>query len=444
MPVSEFLAVARDALSRDTDISNDQGTSGGNTKASRSTTRRTGASTNTPSTDAAQRSSYGNAGNSGYGQMGGGGGASRGAQHSSLSDPEASSAPESAVVGKTLLIADSRSNTLIVNGSPEHVQIIDRLIERMDLRPQQIYISTIIAQVNLGGQFQYGIDALKALDDFSIHQGATPTTPATGTGTSTGTGTGLTSGTGAAALSATALDIPINFKNYDWTKLNLYGQVGSLGRYIHMLEGDKNFKLLSRPCFTLQNSQKATISSGQRIAVPVSTLSNVGAGIGNTASVSSSIEYRDVVLKLEVIPLINSNDEVTLQIAQVNDNVTGQQTLGSNTVPIIGTEELQTTVTVKNGTTVVLGGLITEKVTKSENGVIFLRHIPILKHLFNYTDMQKDREETLIFIQPSIISRNDPLDRPNAIEAGRSKVLDVGLQFANERPEVRRAMPSSQ
>ncbi|MDB6075985.1 MAG: Type secretion system protein, partial [Verrucomicrobiaceae bacterium] len=331
MPVTEFLAVARDALSRDTDISSDNGGSSGgagnNTKAGRSHSRRTSGSTNTPSTDAAQNQRNNSYGSNGFGgQSGGGsGGSFGGGSHTSLGDPEVSGAPESVVVGKTLLIADARSNTLIVNGSPEHVRIIDKLIERMDLRPQQIYISTIIAQVNLGKQFTYGLDAIKALDDFSVRQGNTlpsTTDPDTGLGTGTGVAAGAAAGVG-------GLNIPINFKGYDWNKLNLYGQLGSLSRYIHLLEGDKNFKLLSRPSFYLRNNEKATISSGQRIAVPVSTLSNVGAGVGNTASVSSSIEYRDVVLKLEVIPLINSNDEVTLQIAQVNDNITGQQLLGS-------------------------------------------------------------------------------------------------------------------
>jgi len=152
---------------------------------------------------------------------------------------------------------------------------------------------------------------------------------------------------------------------------------------LHLLEGNKNFKVLNRPSMTVRNNEKAVISNGQRIAVPVSTLSNVGGGVGNTAAVSSSIDYRDVVLKLEVVPLINSNDEVTLRIAQVNDNVVGQQTIGGNSIPTIGTQELVTTVSVKDGATVVLGGLITEREQRTENGVIFLRRIPVLKHLFN-------------------------------------------------------------
>jgi type II secretory pathway component GspD/PulD (secretin) len=164
--------------------------------------------------------------------------------------------------------------------------------------------------------------------------------------------------------------------------------------------------------------------------------------VGNTAAVSSSIEYRDVVLKLEVVPLINSDDEVTLRIAQVNDNVVGPQTIGGNSIPTIGTQELVTTVSVKDGSTVVLGGLITEREQRTENGVIFLRRIPVLKHLFNRKQVSKSREELLIFIQPKIIKSSDPLDLPNDIEAGRSRAFGESMRFANEIPEAKRALPA--
>lgn len=453
MPVVEFLQVARDALSRDTDIDSE----GNSTVGGSDTTKRRRSSTNSPSTDARQASRNSND----FGTGSDIGGDNNSSNRSILDDPEENGAPESVVVGKTLLIADSRSNMLIVNGSPEHVQIIDMLIQSMDLRPQEVYLSTVIGQLNLGDEYDYGVDMLKALDDFTLRRADTATTTTTvttgsgntATGTTTTTGTGTTTGTNsvigavtnaaAQALGTPGLvEFPVTFDGYDWSKFNLYGQIGSIGRYLHLLEGNKNFKVLNRPSMTVRNNEKAVISNGQRIAVPVSTLSNVGGGVGNTAAVSSSIEYRDVVLKLEVVPLINSDDEVTLRIAQVNDNVVGQQTIGGNSIPTIGTQELVTTVSVKDGSTVVLGGLITEREQRSENGVIFLRRIPVLKHLFNRKQITKAREELLIFIQPKIIKSSDPLDLPNDIEAGRSKVFGESMRFANEIPEAKRALPA--
>ncbi|MFZ4767789.1 MAG: hypothetical protein ACOYMN_22810 [Roseimicrobium sp.] len=86
-------------------------------------------------------------------------------------------------------------------------------------------------------------------------------------------------------------------------------------------------------------------------------------------------------------------------------------------------------------------GLITEREQRTENGVIFLRRIPVLKHLFNRKQVSRSREELLIFIQPKIIKSSDPLDLLNDIEAGRSRVFGESMRFANEIPEAKRALP---
>jgi type II secretion system protein D len=472
MPVANFLPAAYKALAKDTDIQNE----GGGEPSGASSGPRLRRSSNTPSTDA-NRSQSG----SGFGQFGqnnsfGGGSGSFGssADRSSLSldDPDSAGAPETVVVGRTLLIGDPQSNSLIVSGSPEHIAMIDKLIETLDTRPQQIYISTLIGQLNLNDQTKFGFDFLRLLDDFTVRRtrevsvtrettdpdGNTTTTDTTLTGngaTADGTATSVVNAnTGTNATTnvinnatqlvtdtAGLLDIPLNFRDFNWNQLNWYGQIGNLGRYINVLEGKKNFKILSRPSVYTTNNQKAVISSGTRIAVPVNILSN-GGFAGGVASTSASIDYRDVVLKLEVIPLINSDDEVTLQIAQINDNIVGSQTISNNTVPTLSTQEMTTTVTVKNGETIVLGGLITEQLGDDGRGVVFLRRIPVIKHLFGVTEKKLDRNELLIFIQPQIISPRDPLSKPNALEVGRTSILEETLKFGGETRPVRKAIPA--
>lgn len=434
LDVGDFLPVAYNALAKDTDIQSETGSSGMGGGSSSSSRRRPSSSPNTPSTDS-NRDSGGGFNNGGFnnnnGFNGGGFGFNSGSQsnrsdRSLLDDPEAASAPESLIVGKTLLIADPQSNSLVVSGSPEHIQIIDQLIEEMDVRPQQVYISTIIGQLSLGGEFNYGFDFLNALDDFTLRQ----------KNVSNGSGTG----SGTVAAVAGALDIPFNGEAFGTSAMSFYGQLGSISRYMKVLEGNKDFKVLSSPSMYTTNNGKAVISSGQRIAVPVNILSN--AGVGNIAATSASIDYRDVVLKLEVVPLINSDDEVTLRIAQINDNIIGEQNISGNTVPTIGTQELLTTVTVKNGATVVLGGLVTERTGSNERGAIFLRRVPVLKHLFGTTQKTTQRDELLIFIQPKIINSKDHLDSPNAIEARRSQIMEETIRFGMPLNEVPRALPT--
>ncbi len=453
MNVADFLPVAYNALARDTDIQTEGGMSivggggGGSAKP--------GNNINTPSTRANRGGDFdaGLAGGGFAGGLGGGTGFGQSSNRSLLDDPEQIAAPQSVVVGRTLLIADAQSNSLIVSGSPEHIDIIDRLLQEIDVRPQQIYISTIIGQLSLGDDLRYGFDFLNMLDDFSVQQNLTINTAsgsktrtnsfntdidALGLATTTGSRTGestLTFNSETAPGEPGNVVMPFDISNFNWNNLNLYGQLGSLSRYIHLLDSQRAFKVLSRPSVYTTNNGKAVISSGQRIAVPTQILSN-GAGLGGIASTSSSVDYRDVVLKLEVVPLINSDDEVTLRIAQINDNIIGQQEISGNSVPIISTQELVTTVTVKNGSTVVLGGLITERDGEAGRGVIFLRRIPVIKHLFGTTTIDRKREELLIFIQPNIINRSSPPDAPNHIERGRSRLMDDTIQFG-----VPRGMP---
>lgn len=426
LDVLDFLPVAYNALAKDTDIqSNDGGAASGGGQ-SKSARRGGIASSNSPSTDASRGLNGTNSALGMNNNFGSASGMSTGsnASRSVLDAPQDVGAPESMVVGKTLLIADPQSNSLVVSGSPEHINRIDQLLQEMDVRPQQIYISAIIGQLNLGKNYNYGFDFLKLLDDFNVRSNDTTTSSSSSSGGVTGT-----------------IQFPANFSNFGWNKLNLYGQIGALSSYLKLVDGNNDFKVLATPSVYAKNASKSVISSGQRIAVPAQILSNGGFSAG-IASTSVSVEYRDVLLKLEVVPLINSDDEVTLKIAQINDNIVGTQTISGNTVPTIGTQELVTEVAVKDGATVVLGGLITERANNNERGVIFLRRIPLLKHLFNNTNREMKREELLIFIQPHIIKSGDRLDGPNSIEARRTNLFHESVDFGNPSLEdIPRALP---
>ena len=424
LDVLDFLPVAYNALARDTDIQANEGSAsidGGGTRrrSSSGSSSRSGDNGGSPASFDPNNNFGGSTG------MNTGSNANR----SVLDDPEDLGAPKSMIVGKTQLIGDPQSNSLVVSGSPEHIARIDQLLTEMDVRPQQIYISAIIGQLNLGNDYNFGFDVLKLLDDFSVRRSDDTTV-------TTGSTTGLSTG---------GIHFPANFSNFSWNQLNFYGQIGSLSQYLKLIDGNRDFKVLASPRVFAKNAAKSVISSGQRIAVPAQILSN-GAFVGGVASNSVSVEYRDVLLKLEVVPHINSDDEVTLEIAQINDNIVGTQTISGNTVPTIGTQELKTEVTVKNGATVVLGGLITERVTNGKRGAVLLRHIPVLGNLFGTTSKENIREELLIFIQPHIIASGDRLDTPNNIEASRTNLFHESMQFAEpgipNLEDIPRALPA--
>jgi type II secretory pathway component GspD/PulD (secretin) len=178
------------------------------------------------------------------------------------------------------------------------------------------------------------------------------------------------------------------------------------GFFVNAVESNSDFVAISRPTVFTTNNHEARISSGARIAVPTSTFTGNNVSGGQ----STNVEFRDVVLELVVLPLVNDENTVTLQISLVRDDVGEDRTIGELVVPDIITDELTTTVTVPNKSTIILGGLITETDRNSKSGVPLLMNIPGLGRLFSRTTQALERQELVIMIHPSIISSDRQLD----------------------------------
>ena len=113
---------------------------------------------------------------------------------------------------------------------------------------------------------------------------------------------------------------------------------------------------------------------------------------------------------------------VTLKITQTNDTVVGNQLVAQNNVPIIGTEQLTTTVTVPTGNNIVMGGLISETEKKDTAGVPYISRVPLLGSLFRNKTTSKVRKELIIFIQPTVVKDNPAMRRASLAEDLRTKV----------------------
>lgn len=407
LTVSDFLPIAGDALTRAFSGTGDSGGSqsaGGGGQASGGRTQQTASRQTTGRSTGANFG--GNTG--GGGGMGGGSGGG-----SSLSEPNISSAPESVLVGRTLLVADNITNSIVVQGPPSGLEIIERLLDQIDVKPDQVMISTVIGQLALRDNLSVGLDYLFIDTDFVGRGGsgrgpALPILPTTGTGA-------------------------FNPGNLSGSGLQLYGKIGNnLNVYLEALQSKGDFTVLSRPSIFTSNNQKGMISSGERIAIPTSS-NNFSAGGSST-----NIEYQDVVLKLEIIPLVNSEDEITMQVSLLNDERGADQVIAGGagngedlTVPGITTREIVTTVTVPNNETVVLGGLIISRNNSSRSGIPILGSIPYIGSLFSRTTEDKDRSELMVFIQPSIVSNNRSLNSVQADMDSRYKVSPSVREFAD-------------
>jgi len=307
-----------------------------------------------------------------------------------LATPTENDVPTVVTIGKTRLLADNRSNSIIVFGSQDVVSRVFDMVDQLDRKPLQVYLGTVIGELTVKEGLEFGIDILQKFQ--RVGQGGLASglvTPGTTTSAQVPEPTSLTS----------AMGFPLP------TGLTLYGAIGStLNAYVRALETTDRFKVISRPSVYTTNNKLAVIASGSQVPVPSSTTSGfTGSTADNGLTTTSSIAYEDVLLQLDIIPLINANREVTLKIRQTNNSLGANVDISGNEVPIINTQEINTEVTVPDKSTVVIGGLITDNTTRSTSGVPWLSDIPLLGYLFKDTTKDKERDELIIMIQPSVI-----------------------------------------
>lgn len=356
-----------------------------------------------------------------------------GAGQDLLQEPNEQLGPQAVIVARSRVISDAKDNKILVIGPPESVLKVRTILDLLDRRPQQVYLSTVIGQLTLTNDFTLGVDWLQTFKKISGHSGIA----------SSNLNTAQIIGSNGQVIGD-----PRHFLTAATTPalsgLTIYAAIGdALNVFVRALDLRSNFKILARPAVYTANNKRAVISSGQRVPVPQSTLSNLTTGttggiINNSSStaVAATVGYEDVELRLEVIPLINSKDEVTLKIAQINDTLGSNVNISGNQVPIVNSQRLTTTVTVPSGATVVLGGLIQDKVTKDMNGIPYLMDVPWLGNLFKFTSNTRERDELLVFIQPSVVNNDVETLRASLKEERRTKIGADAYQMAHPSDEA--------
>jgi general secretion pathway protein D len=322
-----------------------------------------------------------------------------------LSTQPVNTTPQAVTVGNSKLIADQRANSIIVLGNREVVVKVEKILDQMDVQAPQVALSTVIGQLTLGHNEEFGVDwfakyhnrFLGTNRNNNIFNSGNPNHDP---------GIPLPSGSAAPTNILDPSNL-INFSNIIQNVgagTNIYVAAGNaFAAIVHLLEATNRFKVLSRPTVFTSNNKKAIIASGQEVPVPTSTLTNATTTL-NVGSIQSSIEYKKVVLQLEVVPLINSEKEVSLDILQKIDSLVpnGNVLISGNLVPTIDTKYIRTNVSAKNGSTIILGGLIQEQKQKQTEGFPYLSRIPLIGAAFRSTSSGKQRQELVILMCPQV------------------------------------------
>jgi general secretion pathway protein D len=315
-----------------------------------------------------------------------------------LSTQPVDTVPKAVTVGNAKLIADQRANAIIVLGSREVVVKVEKILDEMDVKAPQVALSTVVGQLQLTNNEEFGADYFA-----KYHNRFIGTSRNNEVFSANDPNIPLPTGSPGGQI----LD-PANLINFSriirnvGAGTNIYVAAGdAFAAIVHLLESTGRFKTISRPTVFTSNNKKAIIASGTEIPIPVNTLTNATTTT-NVAAVASSIEYKKVALQLEVVPLINSEKEISLDILQKLDSLGGNVDIGGNQIPQIQTRYIRTNVSAANGSTIVLGGLIEEIKNKNYSGIPYLSRIPYVGALFRSTANSKNRTELIILMRPEV------------------------------------------
>ena len=279
---------------------------------------------------------------------------------------------------------DVKSNSLLVSASPRYMKRVEEMIEALDVDPPQVLIQVLLAEVSLDGGVDWGID-------FGARIG----------GASRDSGFALP--VGGIAPVASLLGVP-----------SLAIGSSDFQLVLEALESQGRLHILSNPSVMAANNEEATINVGELIYVAQ------GAQTYDTGVVSVPLEEKDVGVSLVVTPSINPDGYVRLDVKPTLSKLLAErdEPAVGVTSPRILQRTADTTITVHDGQTVVIGGLINESYEHFTEKVPILGDIPLLGLLFRSENTSLIRNELVIVITPHVIRSPADLDRINALTDG--------------------------
>lgn len=293
---------------------------------------------------------------------------------------------EDTVIQPPTIVADSSSNSLIVLTSPQEYTFIEQLIKKLDNRRPQVLVEAVIAEVSLEKTMELGLELVAA--------------------------GGIVYGSSRGFAGAQTKDVAENILTGGGLPKTTLGAVEgdttkagvtmpNLGLLITASKDSDDINILSAPQLLATDNQEAQILVGKKLAFIKNTQ------ITPEGSTVRTFEYKDVGLLLKIIPHITEDDYVRMDITQQVEDVVGQSFEGAVETT---KREAVTSVTVKNNTTAVIGGLLLDKKKESIEKVPLLGDIPILSLLFKRTKTSNEKMNLFIFITPHIVRTDSEIE----------------------------------
>ncbi|MBA3466679.1 MAG: hypothetical protein H0T21_04665 [Gemmatimonadaceae bacterium] len=277
------------------------------------------------------------------------------------------------LLGETIVVADLPSNSLIVRTIPGNYPLIRETVAALDVRPAQVLLEVLVAEIALDKTQQFGID-WSTVDGKVTTRFGTPLFPDSGTVTD---------------------DFLLRVVTLDRFKVRAV---------LRAIATRSDVRILSTPQILASNNREAHILVGSK--VPFVVASRLGFDI----AIDRTVQFQDVGTSLIIIPTINQDDYVSVQILQEVSTLTSQTIPSALNAPVISTREASTRATIRDGQTVVIGGLIGDSRETLDLGVPFLKDIPLIGNLFKRQSRNRNRTELAIFVTPFIVRTDETAD----------------------------------
>lgn len=268
------------------------------------------------------------------------------------------------------IVPNVENNSLLILASPSEFAMIEAALKRLDVLPIQVLIEASIAEVTLTDQLKYGLQ-------WAYQTGKGPL----------------------AFSEASNGGISQQFPGFSY----LYTGKSTIQAVLNSIESLTNVRVLSSPKLVVLNNREAELEVGDQ--VPIVVQSSVSTNDTN-APIVNSVQLRDTGVILHVTPRANKSGRIILDVSQEVSDVVATTSSSINS-PTIQQRKIASTVAVREGETIALGGLIRDSRSRTRDGVPFLRRLPVLGDLFGSTDRNSSRTELIVLLTPRVIRSDD-------------------------------------
>jgi general secretion pathway protein D len=331
----------------------------------------------------------------------------------------AANSGEIVVFGQTKMIADERTNSLLIYASHEDMKTIKEIIAKLDVVLAQVLIEAVIIEVTLNNNRDIGFSYIQGkpqgIGNYFQGIGAI------------NNGNALSQGAFGAIGAATtnALSLPGGF--------SYLANLGNndLDISVTALQSDSRAKILQRPRIQTSHNEPAQLFVGESRPYPSGSYYGGGSFGGY-----SSIQAVNIGVTLEVTPLINPDGLVVMDLHQTIESANGSVVIANvGEVPITSRKEAAAKVSVRDHDTIILGGLIETSKTKGGSGVPFLMNVPLLGYLFRSNSDKETRNELIVLIRPTVL----PTPEVAALTARAEKDKMPGVKRAETEIQTEEA-----